>query len=193
MSQAEALKEKGIKLFQQYDYEAAAKVFREAEEAYRSENQPLVAAEMLVNLGLVHRALNEGQQAIDLMQQALTVFQEHEDAMRMAQTLGNLGGAYIKLNDKEQAYNAYRQAADIFEELGEKEMYGQTLLAMADLQMKDGKMMQGAATYQAGLENLENLTMNQRIIKGLQGTINRFSGAGSLPQSQPDKSDKDDE
>lgn len=191
MSNAEQLKAKGIQLFQQYDYEAAAKTFTEAEVAFREEGQPVMAAEMLVNIGLVHRALNEGQEAVEKMQQALVVFQEHEDALRVAQTLGNLGGAYAKIEDKEQAYNAYREAADILQELGEREMYGQTLLAMADLQMKDGKMMQGAATYQAGLEQLDNLTMNQRIIKGLSGTINRLTGAPP-PPSHDDATESDD-
>jgi tetratricopeptide (TPR) repeat protein len=191
MSQADTLKDKGIKLYQDYEYEQALQVFEQAKEAYQGEGKADMVAEMQVNMGLVHRALDEGQQAIEVMQQALKTFQNMADALRTAQTLGNLGGVYAKLDDHEQAYNCYRQAADIFEELGEKKMYGDTLLAMGNLQMKEGKFVAGAATYQAGLEEMENLSVNQRIIKSLSGTINRLTGgATQLPKAdKPDDSE----
>ncbi|MEL6149729.1 MAG: hypothetical protein AAFR56_08885, partial [Chloroflexota bacterium] len=65
------------------------------------------------------------------------------------------------------------------EELGEKQMYGETLLAMGNLQVKDGKLMDGAATYEVGLGNMDDLNVNQKVIKGLLGMRNRFVGGGS--------------
>src|SRR5689334_9565327 len=157
MPSANELQEQGIKLFQQRDYEAAARAFQQAQEAYTAEGKRDMAAEMQSNIGLVHRALGEHQQALEAVQASLRTFQELGDQLHTAQALGNLGGVYLALGDKEQAYNCYRQAADIFEALGEKKYYGETLLAMADLQVKDGKLMQGAATYEVGLENMDEL------------------------------------
>lgn len=193
MSSADELKDKGIELYQQYDYEAAAKAFEQAKEAYTADGKQDMAAEMMVNIGLIHRALNEGQQALDMMQQALRVFQDENDRLRTAQTLGNMGGVYAKMDDKEQAYNCYRQAADIFEELGKKNMYGETLLAMGNLQVKDGKFMDGAATYEVGLENMEKLSVNQKVIKGLLGVRNRFIGTGDKPDAIEGKDETADE
>jgi tetratricopeptide (TPR) repeat protein len=173
---ASEYQEQGVKLFQQRDFEAAARAFVQAQEAYESEGQKDMAAEMQTNRGLVHRTLGENQQALDIMQTALHTFQEMNDTRRTAMVLGNLGGVYAALGDKEQAYNCYRQAADIFEELGEKKLYGETLIAMGDLQVRDGKIMAGAATYESGLDNLDDLSASQKVIKGLLGIRNRLMG-----------------
>ncbi|MGQ9889899.1 MAG: tetratricopeptide repeat protein [Aggregatilineales bacterium] len=178
MSQAQELQEKGIKLFQQKDYEAAARLFQQAQEVYEAEGRADMVAEMQTNIGLVHRALGENQQALDLMQAALRTFQDSGDTRRAAMVLGNMGGVYAALDDKEQAYQCYRQAADIFEALGEKKLYGETLIAMGDLQFRDGKVMAGAATYEVGLEQLDELSASQKIIKGLLGIRNRLMGGG---------------
>ncbi len=178
MSSAQELQDQGVKLFQQKDYEAAARVFQQALTAYESEGKRELAGEMQVNIGLVHRVLGEHQQALEIMQQALNTFQEMNDQMRIAKALGNLGGVYAGLGDREQAYNCYRQAADLFDALGEKKLHGETLIAMADLQVRGGKLMQGAATYEAGLEELDNLNAGQKVIKGLLGIRNKLTGTG---------------
>ena len=181
---AEELKNQGVKLFQQQDYEAAARTFQQAQDAYNEAGQHDMSAEMLTNIGLVHRALGEHQQALDMMQQALNIFQELDDAKRTAMVLGNMGGVYSGLGDKEQAYKCYRQAADIFAEIGETKLHGETLVALGSLQMREGKFTAGAATYTAGLDELDSLSASQKIIKGLTGTISKLTGGGSA------KSDK---
>jgi tetratricopeptide (TPR) repeat protein len=178
VSQAEEFQKQGVKLFQQQDYEAAARIFQQAQEAYETEGKRDMVAEMQTNLGLVHRSLGENQQALETMQSALHTFQALGDARRSAMVLGNLGGVYAALSDREQAYNCYRQAADIFQELGEKKLYGETLIAMGDLQVRDGKVMAGAATYEVGLENIDDLSASQKIIKGLLGVRNKLTGGG---------------
>jgi tetratricopeptide (TPR) repeat protein len=180
VADAKQLQDQGIKRYQQKEYEEAARLFGQAQEQYAADGKQDMVAEMQTNIGLVHRALGEHQQALELMENALTTFQELEDPRRAAQVLGNMGGVYLELGDKEQAYNCYRQAADVFQELGEKKLYGETLIAMGALQVKDGKLWQGAATYEAGLNQLEHLSATQRILKGLIGIRNRVTG-GSDP------------
>jgi len=186
MSSADELKQKGVELFEQFEYEQAIKVFNQAKNAFEEDDNSIMAAEMLANIGLVHRALGQGQQALDAMGQALVTFQREDDALRTAQVLGNMGGVYAKMKDREQAYNTYRQAADIFEELGKKEMYGQTLLAMGQLQLDEGKFLAGAATYQVALENVEKPTWQQRMIKNLGGTVNKIMGTDVGPETDTD-------
>jgi tetratricopeptide (TPR) repeat protein len=192
MSNADQLKDQGIELYKMHQYEQAVKVFEQAKRAYTEESREEMAGEMLANIGLVHRSLGEGQQALDAMAEALTIFQRLEDALRMAQVLANIGGVYAKMNDNEQAYNNYRQAADIFEEVGEREMYGQTLLAMGRLQLDEGKFMAGAATYSVALENIDNPTWQQKIIKNLGGTVNKVLGVPS-PDKKSDAGDNKDD
>ncbi|MFN8528173.1 MAG: tetratricopeptide repeat protein [Anaerolineae bacterium] len=181
---AQELQEQGIKLFRQKEYEAASRIFKQAADAYEAEGKPDMAAEMAVNSGLVHRALGQNQQALEEMQQALAVFQNLNDQLRIAKVLGNLGGVYLALGDKEQAYKCYRDAADIFQALGEKQLYGETLVAMGDLQVREGKLGAGAATYEVGLSNLDELSATQKVLKGLIGVRNKILGTGDKPQDE---------
>ncbi|HEX2907847.1 MAG TPA: tetratricopeptide repeat protein [Phototrophicaceae bacterium] len=176
MTSAQELQERGVKLFQQRDFEAAAQQFQQAQSVYEAEGHRDLAAEMLTNIGLVHRTLGENQQALEAMQSALAVFQELNDTLRTAKVLGNMGGVYVELNDHEQAYNCYRQAADIFEAVGEKKLYGETLIAIGSLQIDERKLMDGAATYEVGLENLDELSPRQKMLKGLLGIRNKLTG-----------------
>jgi tetratricopeptide (TPR) repeat protein len=178
VNQGEEYQAEGKRLYQQHDYEDASRFFQQAQEAYEAEGQTDMVAEMQVNIGLTHRALGENQQALDMMQEALHTFQATDDMLRTAMVLGNIGGVYVALGDKEQAYNCYRQAADLFEDLGEKQLYGETLVAMGDLQVRDGNVMRGAATYEVGLENLSELSTSQKVIKGLLGFRNKLVGGG---------------
>ena len=75
MSSAQELQDQGVKLFGQKEYEAAARTFAQAMEQYEADGNKALAAEMQVNLGLVHRALGEHQQALDVMQEALHTFE----------------------------------------------------------------------------------------------------------------------
>lgn len=177
MGKGDELKEQGLKLHQQHDYEAAARLFQQAQEAYDADGAEDMSAEMMVNIGVIHRILGENQQALDAMQGAMRVFQTMKDQDRVAKVLGNMGGVYTALGDKEQAYTAYREAADIFEELGDNQNYGETLVAMGYLLIGNGKWFAGATTIGDGLRYKESLTTNERIMKGLAGIIGRVQGS----------------
>jgi len=183
VSNPNELQEKGVRLFHEHDYEAAADLFRQAQEAYTAAGQSDMAAEMMVNIGLVHRALGEHEQAAALIRQALAVFTGMGDEKRTAQALGNLGGVFAAQGDTEQATTCYRQAADTFKALGEDRLYGETLLALGDLQVRSGQVMAGAATYEVGLEKVERLTAPQKILRGLLDILHRLTG-GTPPAGE---------
>lgn len=175
MATAEELKEQGIKRYQQKLYEDAARDFQKAAELYAEDGQKDMVAEMQSNIGLVHRALGEYQQALDIMDVALRKFQELNDLMRTALVLGNMGGVFVELRDKEQAYNCYRQAAEVFGELGDDEKYGETLIAIGELQIKDGKIMEGATLYQEGLNLVKDLNARQKFVKWAMSLRDRLT------------------
>lgn len=180
MATGHELQAQGITLFEQHDYEAAARAFQQAESAFAEASQPDMVAEMKVNIGLVHRALGENQQALELMQEAVRTFQAHNDPLRTAQVQGNMGGVYAALNDSEKAHQVYRQAADTFKALGETQMYARTLIALGGLQLRAGKYFEGAATFEAAYSMLERLTLPQRVgqvfFRAIHG-IARLAGA----------------
>lgn len=176
LSKADSLKEEGVKLFNQHDYEAANRSFQQAKDAYEAEDNYTMVAEMKVNIGLVHRSLGESQQALELMQEALRFFQEKNDKLRTAHVLGNMGGVHLSLGDKDKAEIAYRDAAALFKELDEADLYSDTLQALGRLQLTSGKFLQGATNYQTALAGRKNLRISQRIILMLTNIISRVMG-----------------
>jgi hypothetical protein len=59
----------------------------------------------------------------------------------------------------------YRQAAEAFSEIGDNKKYGETLIALAELQMKDGKIMEGAALYEEAVKQGEDLNARQKFAR----------------------------
>ena len=112
MTTAKELQEQGIKLYGQQDYEAAARAFQQAQEAYADLGQDDMVAEMQTNIGLVHRALGENQQALDIMQIALRSFQAKGDVLRAAQVMGNSLRMWDMVYDREHKQRAAQAAID---------------------------------------------------------------------------------
>lgn len=176
MSMAETKKEQGLVLFNQHDYEAARRAFEEAREEYTQAGLHDMAAEMKVNIGLVHRELGETQQALDLMTDALRTFEDQGDDLRMAQVHGNMGGVYRALGEQEKAESSYREAATLFEKLGENEMWSDTMLALGAMKLGSFKLVEGSIIYQLAIEERANLTFSQRVLNTVTGFILRMQG-----------------
>lgn len=170
------LQQQGIQLYDRQEYMDAIRAFEQAKAAFEEADQPDMAAEMTVNIGLVRRSLGENQQALEMMQEALHVFEEMGDKLRMAQVHGNMGGVYALLDEKENALAAYREASNLFLEEGEQQMYAETMLAIGNLKIRSGKLIEGAAAYQVGLEDLDDLSTRQKILKKLTQVIAKLGG-----------------
>lgn len=170
------LQEQGVQLYDRHEYEDAIRAFEQAKAAFEAADQPDMAAEMMVNIGLVRRSLGDNQQALELMQEALHVFEDMDDKLRMAQVQGNMGGVYAVLDEKEKALAAYREASNLFLEEGEQQMYAETMLAIGSLKIRSGKLIEGAAAYQVGLEDLNNLSTRQKILMKLTQVIAKLGG-----------------
>lgn len=187
LTPADHLKEEGIEHFNVRDYEAAARAFKQALDMYSSDGRDDMVAEMKVNLGLIHRTMGESQQAIELMEDALSTFERIEDKNRTAQVLGNLGGVYKSVNDQYQAELSYRQSANLFRELGEFELYVDTLLALGRLQWRSGKIFLASVTYQDALVYIdkEDRSAFHHVINMLSGILTRVGRMNNMVEKAP--------
>lgn len=176
MSDAKKLQAKGIRQFENHEFEDALATFQEAIPAFESEEDPLGAAEMRVNIGLCHRSMEAYDDAIEQMNAGLEVFRAEDDQIRIAQALGNMALVYVKQDNHEQAETYYREAADIFRENGDDDSYGNTILALADMYFKAGDMPKALAAFEGGLEKIKNPNMRQKMAKQLLVVKNRLSG-----------------
>lgn len=193
MPTGEELKKQGIEQYMQGDYEDAVETFKQAMAIFEDEGQADMAAEMQVNLGLALHSMGESEQALEQMNMAHAVFVQIDDPNRTAQALGNMARVYAKLGNSEQAMTNYREASALFLELGDEENYGQTVLAIADLQMRSGQLMQAAATFEVGLDYIENPTGRQKMMKRLLGLRNRLAGGGAPQLEETDEDRADNE
>lgn len=184
MSTGSELQSKGTRLFEKGNYQEAADVFTEAVQAYRSEGNEGLVAEMQVNVGMSKRELEQYEDAIKEMQASLAYFEEHGPQIRKAQTLGNMALAYAKLDDTEQAQTMYREAGAIFREIGEDEQYGETVLALADMYFRAGDMMLAAATYEVGLDYIKNLNHRQKMMRQLTMLRARLTGEKKVQEGK---------
>lgn len=184
VTSGDELRDEGIELFNERDYEAAAQKFRQALDAYAVHNRDDMVAEMKVNQGLVYRALGEHQQAIDLMESALNTFEEIEDQNRVAQVLGNLGGVYKAMGDQYHAELSYRQAANSFRDIDKMDLYVDTLMALGRLQWRSGKIFLASATYQDALQYVdkEERGVFHGVLDVMSRILARFSGSYRLTE-----------
>jgi tetratricopeptide (TPR) repeat protein len=173
---AQELKEEALRLFHEGLYEEALVKFRQAQEAFAAEGNEVDAAEMVNNLGIIHRMQGQWDEAIAALDEAREAFVRLDDRSREAQALGNLGGLYASKGDRDKSAEYLRQAADIFSELGDGQRLGETLQALGVQRWKTGDRGGGLATYEAGLHSLEKPTVSQKTLRGLLGLRNRLMG-----------------
>ncbi len=173
---AQDMKEEGLRLFQEGLYPEAAAKFEQAQEMFIAEGDEVEAAEMLNNLGVIHRMQQEWEKAIASLEEARSTFAEIGDRSREAQTLGNLGGLYASQGERERAKECLRQAADIFGDLGDAQRQGETLLALGVQLWRMGDRQAGMATYEAGLKTLQKPTMGQKALRSLLNLRARLLG-----------------
>ena len=71
---AQALKDEGLRLFQEGLYEEAATKFGQAQEIFATDGNETEAAEMVNNLGVIHRMKGEWDGAIAALDEAKAAF-----------------------------------------------------------------------------------------------------------------------
>lgn len=173
---AQALKQEGLRLFQEGLYDEALTKFKQAQEKCTAEGNEIEAAEMVNNLGVIYRMQGKWDEAVAALEEARAAFVRLGDRSREAQTLGNLGGLYASKRERDKAKECLRQAADIFAELGDEQRRGETLLALGVQEWKTGNRGTGLATYEAGLQTLKKPTATQKALRGLLSMRNRLLG-----------------
>ena len=171
---AQALKEEGLRLFQEGLYEESAAKFGQAQEMFAADGNETEAAEMANNLGVIYRVQGEWDEAIAALDEAKAAFVRLGDRSREAQALGNLGGLYASKGERDKAKESLRQAADIFAELGDEQRQGETLVELGKQMWKTGDRNDGLMAYKAGLQTLEKPAVNQRAVRGLLKLYDRL-------------------
>jgi tetratricopeptide (TPR) repeat protein len=114
-------------------FEAAGQVYGELDDAAGQ-------AEMLNNIGVLHRLEGNWPAAVTILKEAESLLDGIRDDGRRAQTLGNLGDVYAGQRDYKQAARCYSDAAQLFAGVGDRQKQADVLRAysLMALRQRDG-------------------------------------------------------
>lgn len=148
---AAQFKEEGLRLFQKGQTEQALAVFEKAAAAYAAENNANGRAEMLNNIGVIHRTHKNNQAAIAAFNEALGIFSTQNEPNKQAQTLANLADLYAFTGQPDEAARSYSDAAALFAQTGDKQRQSQVLRTYSLMQLKRGQWLESMMRMEESL------------------------------------------
>ncbi len=174
MKKSEERQKKGIEAFKVGDYQEAKGHFEDALEAATAENDRKKMAEALNDLGVVYRELDDIDNALKVLEQALQHYQEMDDERGEAITLGNLGKVEESAGKFEDAVQSYLDSAAIFEELGETEMAMFCWQALSRLKLHQKDWLGAITAYEEGIAHLPDKSIKKKILQKVLKAPYRF-------------------
>jgi tetratricopeptide (TPR) repeat protein len=159
---SDQLKEDGLALFAKGDYQAALATFQAAADAYGAAGDQFGQAEMLNNLGVLHRMRRDWRAATKALTEARTIFADIEDFYFEAQVWANLGDLHANQKQLDKAASAYGQASSLFAKLPNPDedlrwKWGQALRAMSLIRMRQRRIMEAMGIMEQSLNARGNL------------------------------------
>jgi len=141
MNEGDKLKEEGLTLFHKGELDNAISVFETAVSTYAAEQNPTGQAEMLNNIGVIHRLRGQHDASLEALTAADALCQETNDINRRAQVLGNMGDLYASMGDKETAARCYSDASALFAQDGDGKKQSQVLKALSLMRLRQGQWL----------------------------------------------------
>jgi tetratricopeptide (TPR) repeat protein len=132
------------------DYEQAIERFQAAQSAFESAGDIGMAAEMANSLSVVMLKAGRSEEALSAAQGTPDVFSSLGDPRREALATGNLAAALEACGQVDQAEAAYRIAIRLLEDLEEPEALQHTRQSLSQLQLRQNRPLEAAATLSAG-------------------------------------------
>ena len=161
------LAEDGKKEYEKGKFLAAAGLFLQAAQAYKSTNDELNAAEMRNNQSVALLQAGKAKEALQATEGTEEIFQKVGDLKRQGIAVSNRAAALEGLKKWKEALAEYDRAASLFEQIGEGDMHSMVRKAEANLNLKRGHLTDSQMDVYDSLRLVEKPTFSQRIIKFL--------------------------
>jgi hypothetical protein len=155
------------KVYQEGDFENAARLFGEAASAFQAENNALDAAEMKNNQSVAFLQSGDAQASFDAAHGTAEVFLAAGDMRRTGMARSNEATALETSGRLDEAVQIYRLAADDLEKAGEDQLRATVMMAVAGIQLRKWKIMEALLSMYTGLSVVKQPTLKQKILLGL--------------------------
>lgn len=174
METLDKLQQEGINAFKSGDYELAEEKFEKMVEIATQEDNQQKLAEAFNDLGVIRQQLDNTDGAFEVLNKALTYYQDIDDERGEAITLGNLGKTEEAAGKYEDAVQSYIDAATIFEELGESEMAMYSWQALSRLKLRQKEWIGAIAAYEEGISHLPDKSFKKKMLQKLLKMPTKF-------------------
>ncbi|MGC1376504.1 MAG: hypothetical protein WA821_09780 [Anaerolineales bacterium] len=154
-------------VYQEGDFENAARLYGEAASAFQAQGDPVAAAEMKNNQSVAFLQAGDAQSAYQVVAGTAEAFAAAADARRQGIALANEATALEALKRIDQALEKYLQSADVFKQAGEDQLRASVLQAVAWITLRRGKILEALNYVRASVADLKNPTLKQKIMRGL--------------------------
>jgi len=166
-SSPKSLSEEAERVYQEGDFEGAARLYGEAASAFQALGHLIDAAEMKNNQSVAHLQAGDAQAALDAVSGTAQVFAAAADLRRQGIALANEATPLQTLGKHDQAIEKYREAAAIFTQAGEDQLGAAVMQAVAGIHLRHGRVLEAFGALRAGLADVKKPTFTQKIMKGL--------------------------
>jgi tetratricopeptide (TPR) repeat protein len=161
------LAEDGKQKYEKGQFLAAADLFLQAAQAYKSAQDALNAAEMMNNQSVALLQAGKAREALQATQGTEEIFQKAGDVKRQGIAVSNRAAALEGLKRWKEALSEYERAASLFEQIGEGDMHSMVRKAAANVNLKRGHLTDSQMDVYDSLRLVEKPTFSQRILKFL--------------------------
>jgi tetratricopeptide (TPR) repeat protein len=167
ISDPQSLADQANRIYQEGDFENAARLYGEAASAFKATGNELEAAEMKNNQSVACLQNEEAQSALEAAAGTAEIFALAGDPRRQAIALGNEATALQALKRFDEAIAKYRQSAEAFRAADEDQLRASVMQAIAGMQLRRGKIMQALIDLQDGLASVRHPTLKQKFMRSL--------------------------
>lgn len=164
----------GKQVYKTGDFQKAAALFLKAEEAYKTQNKAVLAAEMANNRSVALLQAGDASGALAACQDTDKVFESAGDVLREGLALGNQAAALKELGKKKESLKLFRLAAARLEKAGDKENLAVVHKTIAALEMECGDNLGAMSSMLDALRSTEKLTWRQKLMRWLFSLVARL-------------------
>ncbi len=169
------LAQEGEAAFRQGDYDTAIQRFAAAEQAYREQEDPVMAAEMANNRSVALLQAGKAQEAYEAVRDTVDLFAQRGDRRRQALALGNRAAALAALGKLQEAEQDYQASEALLNELNEPELLAAVRQQLAALHLRMKRPADALIDTSIALEN-RPLTFREKLLRWLLKIVYRLLG-----------------
>ena len=162
-----SLSENADGVYQEGDFENAARLYGEAASVFQTQGNLTSAAEMKNNQSVAFLQADNAQLAYESAAGTAEIFAAAGDARRQAIALANEATALQALKRVDEALEKYLESAGVFKQADEEQLHASVMQALAGIMLRRGKISEALNYMRAGVVDLKNPTLQQKIIRGL--------------------------